>query len=84
MQVVAEGIEDQAAMAHLLTRGCDYGQGFFFSKAVGADAARLMLAESTEALAARSELAKIPDRHELEFPPGCDLAVTPFPDKAVA
>ncbi len=49
MQVVAEGIEDQAAMAHLLTRGCDYGQGYYFSKAVGADAAGLMLADRTVA-----------------------------------
>ncbi len=84
MQVVAEGIEDQAAMAHLLTRGCDYGQGYYFSKAVGADAARLMLAEKQGASATRSELAKIHERLQLEFGPGPELAVTPFSDKAVA
>ena len=70
MQVVAEGIEDQAAMAHLLTRGCDYGQGYYFSSAVGADAARLMLTDKTVALATRSDLAKINERLQLEFGPG--------------
>ena len=82
MQVVAEGIEDRAAMAHLVTRGCDYGQGYYFSKAVGADAARLMLAGRTEAIATRGNLAEIRERLQIEFGP--ELAVAPFSDKAVA
>lgn len=39
MPVVAEGIEDRAALAHLTQRGGDYRQGYFFSHAVPAESA---------------------------------------------
>ncbi len=36
MNVVAEGIETEAALAQLKTMGCDLGQGYFFSKPLSA------------------------------------------------
>lgn len=58
LPVIAEGIEDGAAMAHLLKRGCEYGQGYFFSKAVRADEARRLLdASRTERPNAREPAA---------------------------
>ena len=46
MPVVAEGIEDRLALAHLARRGCDFGQGFYFSRAVPPEAAAELLARS--------------------------------------
>ncbi len=43
LQVVAEGIETQAAAASLVARGCEFGQGYYYSKAVTAQAAGAML-----------------------------------------
>lgn len=37
MQVVAEGIEDSEQLALLQALGCEYGQGYFFSKPIPAD-----------------------------------------------
>ena len=37
LQVVAEGIEDEAIWNHLLRAGCDVGQGYFMSKPLPAD-----------------------------------------------
>jgi len=34
MKLVAEGIETRAQLNHLKEVGCDYGQGFLFSKAL--------------------------------------------------
>ena len=45
LKVIAEGIETRAQQALLLQAGCDYGQGFLFSRAVPArDFDRLLLA----------------------------------------
>ncbi|QJU58911.1 EAL domain-containing protein [Sphingomonas sp. AP4-R1] len=43
MTVVAEGIETQEQAAYLLEQGCDFGQGYFFGKAVTAEEAEAML-----------------------------------------
>jgi len=43
MMVVAEGIETEAQHAHLLALGCEYGQGYLFSKPVPGEAAREIL-----------------------------------------
>jgi diguanylate cyclase (GGDEF)-like protein/PAS domain S-box-containing protein len=43
MKVVAEGIESLEQASRLLELGCDYGQGFLFSKAVPADAVPALL-----------------------------------------
>ncbi|WP_420715514.1 EAL domain-containing protein [Cupriavidus sp. D39] len=32
MEVVAEGTETQKHVTHLKSLGCDFGQGYFFSK----------------------------------------------------
>lgn len=46
MNVIAEGIETAPQLAELRTLGCDYGQGFLFSEAVGAEkASHLLVAE---------------------------------------
>ena len=36
MRVVAEGIEDPAACEKLMQKGCEYGQGYYFGKAIAA------------------------------------------------
>jgi EAL domain-containing protein (putative c-di-GMP-specific phosphodiesterase class I) len=41
--VIAEGIEDPAQSKHLADLGCEFGQGFYFSKAVDARAAQQLL-----------------------------------------
>ncbi|MES2257144.1 MAG: EAL domain-containing protein [Pseudomonadota bacterium] len=47
LQVVAEGIETVGQAALLLSNGCNSGQGFYYSKAVGSDEIlALVLAES--------------------------------------
>lgn len=43
LQTVAEGIETQAASASLASRGCDFGQGYYFSKALNAQSAGALL-----------------------------------------
>jgi EAL domain-containing protein (putative c-di-GMP-specific phosphodiesterase class I) len=37
MKVIAEGIETQEQLALLTSAGCDYGQGYWFSRPVPAD-----------------------------------------------
>ena len=49
MEVVAEGIETEAQMAHLEALDCHYKQGFLFSKAVDADAAGKLIRTSKTA-----------------------------------
>jgi diguanylate cyclase (GGDEF)-like protein len=43
MTVVAEGIETEEQLAHLVDLGCDVGQGFLFSKPVAAEFAEQLL-----------------------------------------
>jgi diguanylate cyclase (GGDEF)-like protein len=46
MDVVAEGVETAAQAAHLMALGCEYAQGFHFSRAVdAAEAGRLIAAQ---------------------------------------
>jgi EAL domain-containing protein (putative c-di-GMP-specific phosphodiesterase class I) len=57
MRVVAEGIEDPAALDLLTSLGCDLGQGYFISHPMPAQdlvlpAPRLMLVPNTEKAAA--------------------------------
>ncbi len=41
--VIAEGIEDAGQLAHLRALGCEYGQGYLFSRPVDAEATRGLL-----------------------------------------
>ncbi|MGK7910980.1 MAG: EAL domain-containing protein [Synechococcus sp.] len=43
MKVVAEGIESPCQMQALLAAGCDFGQGYYFSRPVAAEDAQMML-----------------------------------------
>lgn len=45
MDVIAEGIETQLQLAFLKTLGCEYGQGYFFSKPVVAEVAEVLIAK---------------------------------------
>ncbi len=44
LRVIAEGIETAEHLARLRELGCDYGQGYFFSKPVDAAAIETLLA----------------------------------------
>ena len=44
LDVIAEGVETDEQWANLRTLGCDYGQGFLFSRPVDAESARALLA----------------------------------------
>jgi EAL domain-containing protein (putative c-di-GMP-specific phosphodiesterase class I) len=48
MNVVAEGIETQQQLSHLKALGCEYGQGYFFSKPVDAIVTTQLLAEHAQ------------------------------------
>lgn len=43
MEVVAEGVETAVQAQYLLDRGCDYGQGYLFGKALPSDGVRDLL-----------------------------------------
>jgi diguanylate cyclase (GGDEF)-like protein/PAS domain S-box-containing protein len=44
LQVIAEGIEDSNQLQRLRTLGCEYGQGFLFSRPLSAAATEMLLA----------------------------------------
>ncbi len=47
MEVIAEGVETEEQMGQLKTLGCEYGQGYLFSRPVDAEgASRLLAADS--------------------------------------
>jgi EAL domain-containing protein (putative c-di-GMP-specific phosphodiesterase class I) len=49
LEVVAEGVETEEQLSSLRQLGCDYMQGFLFSKPVGAEAAAGLYREACEA-----------------------------------
>lgn len=53
MQVVAEGVETEEQLALLRTLGCEYGQGYLFSRPIDAEAANALLSKN-HARAARA------------------------------
>ncbi|HKG14339.1 MAG TPA: EAL domain-containing protein, partial [Pyrinomonadaceae bacterium] len=61
MNVIAEGVETGAQLMQLRDLGCDFGQGYLFSKAVGAPAALELLAKSEFAnlLKAREDVESV-------------------------
>jgi diguanylate cyclase (GGDEF)-like protein/PAS domain S-box-containing protein len=61
MDVVAEGVETREQLALLRKLGCEYGQGFLFSKPADADGAEQIVAE-TRAVAPPLREQVTPDR----------------------
>jgi EAL domain-containing protein (putative c-di-GMP-specific phosphodiesterase class I) len=47
LPTVAEGIEDPTVLLRLAAKGCEFGQGFYFGKAVPADSPRDILRRRT-------------------------------------
>jgi EAL domain-containing protein (putative c-di-GMP-specific phosphodiesterase class I) len=43
LHVIAEGIEDRVQLRRLRTLGCEYGQGFLFSRPLSAERTRALL-----------------------------------------
>ncbi len=58
LRVIAEGIETAAHVEHLKNAHCEFGQGYFFSRAVDAEAVDRLLAANHEAIAAAPDRAK--------------------------
>ena len=54
LQAVAEGVETAAQAATLTALGCEFAQGFYFSRPIDADAFRLVLADAYAPRAAGS------------------------------
>lgn len=50
LDVVAEGIETEQVEQALREMGCDYGQGFYFSRPIAVELLRLMLNENSKAV----------------------------------
>jgi len=46
LKVVAEGVETEDDMRRLHTMGCEFGQGYYFARPLGAPAARLLIART--------------------------------------
>ena len=44
MQVIAEGIENPVQLRRLRTLGCEYGQGYLFSRPLSGEATRALIA----------------------------------------
>ncbi len=62
IHVVAEGIESEAQTERLVRLGCDFGQGFLFSKAVGAGRVPALVGHLHETAAARCRASRGPLR----------------------
>ncbi|MBV9784230.1 MAG: EAL domain-containing protein [Acidisphaera sp.] len=66
MDVVAEGTEREAEVTQLKAMGCDFGQGYFFSKPVDATAVTSLLRHSDGFAPARQLNGERPEGHSLE------------------
>jgi EAL domain-containing protein (putative c-di-GMP-specific phosphodiesterase class I) len=47
LDVIAEGVENEAQLSELARLGCDYAQGHLFSRALPAEEAGALLSEGT-------------------------------------
>lgn len=56
--VVAEGVEAAEQLATLRTLGCDFGQGYYFSRPVDAAAADALLRDPTPGSGYRTSAAR--------------------------
>jgi EAL domain-containing protein (putative c-di-GMP-specific phosphodiesterase class I) len=53
MGVIAEGVESEEHVRHLLAIGCQFGQGYFFSRPINAQATERLLAEDRSSTSAK-------------------------------
>ena len=58
LKVIAEGIETEEQMKLLLDSGCDYGQGYYFSRPVSEGEFLQLLSRTTPLLSKPIEVAK--------------------------
>lgn len=58
LRVIAEGVETNAQLEHLRRLGCEFGQGYFFSKPVDPEGVERMLAARPNGSGAFAALAK--------------------------
>ena len=58
MEVVAEGVEDNEQITRLISLGCEFGQGFLFSKPVSAQEAELLVAATLDPAAVAHALLR--------------------------
>ena len=61
LDVIAEGLERADQLEQLRAFGCDYGQGYLFSKPVESDAAHALLAEREAVSESSARVAPIVD-----------------------
>ena len=62
MDVVAEGVETKEQLKMLRQLGCEYGQGYYFSKPLGAEEAERIIAETCEPKPDRAQEVFINDK----------------------
>ncbi len=67
MEVIAEGIEREEQNEQLKVLGCEYGQGYLYSRPVDADTARAMLSDTTGWWAGIPALDKSPSPEIIEL-----------------
>lgn len=79
LKVVAEGIEDVEQLVLLQALGCEYGQGYFFSKPIPADELReYMVSKRSQSLyqfKVQSTAVPMTLPTESDLPPSVDLTV---------
>ena len=57
LKVIAEGVETAGQLALLKEAGCDFAQGYYFSKPIAADAFEVWLLANTRKLDRRAREA---------------------------
>jgi EAL domain-containing protein (putative c-di-GMP-specific phosphodiesterase class I) len=73
IEVIAEGIETSAEITQLQQLGCGFGQGYWFSKPLGSEAAAQLIAEQT--CCRLSDIAQ----NRVDYVPVTDLSPTTKP-----
>jgi diguanylate cyclase (GGDEF)-like protein/PAS domain S-box-containing protein len=81
LRVIAEGIENSSQLDLIRSLGCEYGQGFLFSKAVGSEQAESLLLDGFASRAEVSIPASSPEKRDVETgPPLHTFPALPIPD----
>ena len=76
IKVVAEGVETRSQANHLRRLGCDYGQGYLYSRAVSADRVPNLIASSKRlANAEAGAVTRVPSSKDGHPPQMCQPAI---------